>query len=249
MVQARRFVLGMMVVGTLGACSTGVLHGLDEATANESLTTLEQAGIGAEKVAEENNGATPAFGLQVPRGEAGHALDVLHARGLPRERRQGFAEVYGQPSLIPTASEERARYLRATAAELERTLETADGIVSARVHLVVEDPDPLALETKPRTGARAAVLIKTAPRRSPLTEADIQKLVAGGVPGLEPQAVAVVSILAPAAPETRSGALAAIGPFRVTPASRGPLIAVFAVALATIGVLGALLFVTLRRRS
>jgi len=245
--QAHRFVLRLAVVTAIGGCSTGVLHGLDEPTANESLAALEQAGIGAEKLSEEGNGAAPVFGLQVPRGDAARALNVLRARGLPRERRQGFAEVYSQPSLIPTPSEERARFLQATAGEIERTLEIVDGIVSARVHLVMEEADPLALENKPRTGARAAVLVKTAPGRTPLSEGDIQKLVAGSVPGLEPRAVGVVLIAAPVS-ETAAGSLAAIGPFRVTPSSRAPLIAVFALALTTIGVLGALLFVTLRRR-
>jgi type III secretion protein J len=246
--QARRLVLSWTVVAVVGGCSTGVLHGLDESAANESLAALEQAGIGAEKLTEEGNGGAPLFGLQVPRGEAAHALDVLRARGLPREHRQGFAEVYRQPSLIPTASEERARFLQATAGEIERTLETADGVVSARVHLVVEDADPLAVEKQPRAGARAAVLVKTAPGRTPLTEADIQKLVAGSVPGLEPHAVAVVLIVAPATPEAASGGLATVGPFRVTVSSRAPLIVAFTLTLTTIGVLGALLFVTLRRR-
>ena len=232
----------------LGGCTTGVLHGLDEPSANEALAALERAGIGAEKVAEEN-GQTPAFALRVPRGDATRALDVLRVRGLPRERRHGFAEVYGQPSLIPTASEERARYLEATAGEIERTLETAEGIVGARVHLVMEEPDPLALDGKPRTGARAAVLVKAAEGRAPLTEAEIQRLVAGSVPGLDPHAVAVVTTAAPSSSEVSLGPLAAVGPFRVTPSSRAPLIAAFAAALAVIGLLAALLLAALRRRS
>lgn len=247
--QARRFVLSLGVVAGLWGCSTGVLHGLDEPAANESLAALEQAGIGAEKVAEESNGPAPVFALRVPRGEAARALDILRVHGLPRERRHGFAEVYSQPSLIPTASEERARYLEATAGEIERTLETAEGIISARVHLVLEEPDPLSLEGKSRTGARAAVLLKAAPGRAPLSESDVQKLVAGSVPGLEPRAVAVVMTAAPVAAEATLGPLAALGPFRVTPSSRAPLLVLLALALGTIGVLGALLFVTLRRRS
>ncbi|MBC8132893.1 MAG: secretion protein, partial [Deltaproteobacteria bacterium] len=156
--HACTFVAVVLLVG-MGGCSTGVLHGLDEAAANESLAALERAGIGAEKVAEAG-GQTSGFALQVSRGDAARALDVLRVRGLPRERRHGYAEVYGQASLIPTASEERARYLEATAGEVERTLETAEGIISARVHLVLEEVDPLSMEGKPRTTARAAVLIK-----------------------------------------------------------------------------------------
>jgi type III secretion protein J len=247
-----RALLGMALLAGLGGCTTGVLHGLDEPAANEALAALERAGIGAEKVADEGiggGGQSAAFALRVPRGDATRALDVLRVRGLPRERRHGFAEVYGQPSLIPTASEERARYLEATAGEIERTLETAEGIISARVHLVLEEPDPLSLEGKPRTGARAAVLVKAAEGRAPLTEADIQKLVAGSVPGLDPRAVAVVVTAAPTSVEASLGPLAAVGPFRVTPSSRAPLIVMFALALGVIGILATLLLVSLRRRS
>jgi len=240
--------VALLALAAMGGCTTGVLHGLDEPAANEALAALERAGIGAEKVPEEN-GQTSAFALRVPRGDATRALDILRTRGLPRERRHGFAEVYGQPSLIPTASEERARYLEATAGEIERTLETAEGIIGARVHLVMEEPDPLAIDGKPRAGARAAVLVKAAEGRAPLTEAEIQKLVAGSVPDLDPHAVAVVITAAPASSEPSLGPLAAVGPFRVTPSSRGPLIAVFAAALAVIGVLAALLLAALRKRS
>ena len=247
--QVTRFGLALALLAGLQGCSTGVLHGLDEPAANEALAALEGAGIGAEKVTEEATGVGPAFALRVPRGEASRALDVLRVRGLPRERRHGFAEVYSQPSLIPTASEERARYLEATAGEIERTLETAEGIVSARVHLVLEEADPLSLEGKPRTGARAAVLLKAASGRAPLSEGDVQKLVAGSVPGLDPRAVAVVMTAAPTSVDATLGPLAAIGPFRVTPSSRGPLLLIFAVALVAIGLLAAMLFVALRRRS
>ena len=48
--------------------------------------------------------------------------------------------------------------------------------------------------------------------------------------------------------EAALGPLAAVGPFRVTPSSRGPLIVSFAVALAVIGLLAALLLTALRKR-
>jgi len=249
MVPGDRWLVRLLLLGCLAGCSTGVLHGLDEPSANEALGALESAGIAAEKVADDGAQGSERFALRVPRAEAPRALGVLGARGLPRERRHGYAEVYGQPSLIPTASEERARYLQATAGEVERTLEMVDGVVSARVHLVLEESDPLALDAgKPRAAARAAVLIKIAGSRAPLAELDVQKLVAGSVPGLDPHAVAVVTTPAPVAEAGALGALASVGPFRVTPSSRAPLIALFGAALATIGVLAGLLLLSVRRR-
>ena len=174
----RRALLFAIALGAT-ACSTNLLHGLDEGSANETIVALERAGIATEKVADE--GSATAFTVRIARHDAGKALDLLRSLGLPRDRRHGFAEVYGQPSLIPTPSEERARYLEALGGEIERTLEIADGVVSARVHLVLEETDPLAAEAKPRTAARAAVLLKVRGGRAPLPEGDVQKLVAGSV--------------------------------------------------------------------
>jgi type III secretion protein J len=228
------------------ACSTNLLHGLDEGSANETIAALERAGIATEKLADE--GSTTAFTVRIARHDAGKALDLLRSLGLPRDRRHGFAEVYGQPSLIPTPSEERARYLEALGGEIERTLETADGVVSARVHLVLEETDPLAVaEAKPRTPARAAVLLKVRGGHAPLPDGDVQKLVAGSVPGLDPAAVAVVVTRAPDSAEAADGSLAALGPLRVASGSRPLLIAAIVVGLAALALMAALLLLTARR--
>src|SRR4029079_8098004 len=105
------------------------------------------------------------------QADAVRALELLRAAGLPRGQRTGFAEVYGQPSLVPTATEERARYVEALSGEIERTLETVDGVVSARVHLVLEESDPL--DGKSRVPAQAAVLLKTRPNLPQVKEADV----------------------------------------------------------------------------
>ena len=232
----------------VAGCSTNILHGVDERSANEATAALERTGIGAEKLPDESGGnGTPRFTVRVARGDAGRAVDLLGARGLPRPATRGFAQTYGQPSLIPTASEERARYLDALAGEIERTLESADGVVSARVHLVLEEADPLAVDGKPRNPARAAVLLKARAGRSPLDEDDVRKLVSGSVAGLEPSAVSVVMTAAPDA--TASIPIVAVGPLRVTPGTRAFLLAFLAVALALLALLAGLLFVTARRLS
>ena len=204
-----------------GGCSTNILNGVDERGANDAARALERAGIGVEKVADEGAAAGGAarFTLRVARGDGARALDLLRALGLPRDRRHGFSETYGQPSLIPTPSEERARYVDALAGEIERTLEEVDGVVNARVHLVLEEADPLAIDAKARAGARGAVLVTTRPGRTPIAREDVQRLVAGSVGGLDAAAVAVVFTAAPAAPE-EAPTMAALGPVRVTAGSQ-----------------------------
>ncbi|HEX3695020.1 MAG TPA: secretion protein [Polyangia bacterium] len=245
-------VLLALTVGSTVGCSTAILHGLEEPSANETVAALERVGIGAEKQPDDdsnNGGGALAFKVRVARADEARALEQLRSLGLPRERRHGFAEVYGQPSLIPTASEERARYLDALAGEVARTLEIADGVVRARVHLVPEEIDPLAGDGRARTPARAAVLIKARGGKIPLGEADIKKLVAGSVPGLDPAAVAVV-VTAAADPAAAAGEQwSSLGPLRLAPGSRALLIAALVVGLGLLGAMAALLLLTLRRQA
>ncbi len=234
----------------LAGCSSSVLHGIDERAANEATAALERAGIGAEKLPEETAaaaGTTATFTVRVATGDANRAIDLLHALGLPRERRRGFAETYGQPSLIPTPSEERARYLNATAGEIEKTLETMDGVLGARVHLVLEEADPLALEGRPREPARAAVLIRARPGAPGIAEGDVQRLVAGSVAGLDAESVAVVVTAATDPPQAAGAALAPLGPLRITTGTRPVLIGLLSGALALLGLMAGLLLVLARR--
>jgi type III secretion protein J len=249
--RARLLVVVLGVGAMFGAgCTTNILHGIDERSANEATSALERAGIGAEKLTDDGAGAGAAsYTVRVAHADASRAVDLLRALGLPHDRRRGLAETYGQPSLIPTPSEERARYLDALAGEVERTLESADGVIDARVHLVLEESDPLAPGAKPRTPARAAVLLKLRPGRAALTEADVQKLVSGSVAGLEPATIAVVMTVAADPVEAGSTALAAVGPLRVTPGTRPLLLAALIGAGLVLAALAGLLLMTSRRLS
>jgi type III secretion protein J len=228
------------------ACTVPVQHGLDEGAANEVVTALERAGVGAAKEKEEG-AAAATFLVRVGRGDSGRAMELMRALGLPRRARQGFAETYAQPSLVPTATEERARYLEALGSELERTLETIDGVVGARVHIVLPETDPLAVDGKPRVPAQAAVLLKARGGAPPVKEADVQKLVAGSVPGLQPAAVAVVLTAAPDGPAPGAPALAPLGPLRLAPGSRGLLVGGLGVGLLVVAGLAVALLVLARR--
>jgi type III secretion protein J len=243
-----RFRHAAMLATTLAAtfllgCSAAIQHGLDEAAANEILTSLARAGIPANKSRADDG----AFTVSVASADAPGAMELLRSLGLPRGKRPGLGEIYKTSSLIPTPTEERARYVEALASEVARTLETFDGVLLARVHLVLPEPDPLAEGGKPRVAAQAAVLLKLRPgKTSPVAEADVQKLVAGSVPGLAAAAVAVVVTTA-AAPAAPQATLVRLGPLHLTPQSRGQLLALGAAAFAIIAVLAALVLLLARR--
>jgi type III secretion protein J len=241
----RRLRVLLVVAAAVAGCRAEIRHGLEEPAANEVVTALERAGVGADKLRDE--GAEGKFVVRVAQSDVVRALDLLGAVGLPRDRRSGFAEVYAQPSLVPTATEERARYIQALAGEIERTLETVEGVVGARVHLVMAEADPLANDGKPRVPAQAAVLLKARLGPAPIKEADVQRLVAGSVPGLQAASVAVVITAAGDGSATATPALTALGPLRVAPGTRPMLLLGGALALTLLAVLAALLLFTARR--
>jgi type III secretion protein J len=201
------------------ACSQVLHHGLTEEQANEIVVVLERNGIQATKAAEEG-GETLAFTIAVPKREAAKAWQVLRENDLPKPQAKGFNEVFAKTSLIPTAMEEKALFLQAVCGELSKTIEAINGVVDARVHVVLPESDVLKQELQGPTVPKAAVLIKYKVNRDgnmPYKPDDIKQLVANSVEALKPEDVTVVSsqVFGDKSPE-----LIYVGPLKMTQDSR-----------------------------
>ncbi|RZO93760.1 MAG: EscJ/YscJ/HrcJ family type III secretion inner membrane ring protein [Limnobacter sp.] len=130
----------IMAAVTLQACGSRIalFQDLNEADANEIYAVLLDSGIPAQKEQGKNG-----ISISVPQRMSGDALLVLKARGLPKSKRGTIGEIFKKDSMISSPLEEKARYLFALSQELEQTLLTIDGVISARVHLVLpERPAP-----------------------------------------------------------------------------------------------------------
>ena len=239
----RLWIVVVSVLVTLG-CSMPIQHGLDETAANDMMASLTRVGIPASKSRDDDG----TFAIVVPKSEALRAMELMRSLGLPRSPRAGFGEMYKQPSLVPTPNEDRARYMEALAGEIARTLEAVEGVVQARVHLVLPEADPMAMDGKPRVAAQAAVLLKTRAGRSvPIAESEVRKLVAGSVPGLDVAAVAVVFTPAPEISAAPGASLVVVGPLTMTADSRTTLLVGLAAVGAMVAVLiGLVLLLSLR---
>jgi type III secretion protein J len=224
-------------------CGVELEHGLDERQANQVASLLESAGIGADKLAEDGQGAT--FKVVVARGESARAFALLSAHDLPRR-----ARVVPAASLLPSAVEERARQAERLAGALEESLEGLPGVVSARVHLALPEEDPLVGEVA-HARPTASVLLRTTGAAA-FSDAEVRRIVAGAVHSLQAADVAVLMTAAPA--DGAALALDRLGPVRVAHESRATL-AAFATSglalillLAVVVVLCALRLGALRRR-
>ena len=131
--------------------------------ATRILVELSRNGIAQPDKVEKKEQRKTAYGITVPKAELARAREVLLHADLPRETHGGYKGMIEQGGLIPTKTEERAKLMYAMAEELARTFETYDRVVSARVHIVLPEKDPLMRDATTRPTATAMVLIKYAP--------------------------------------------------------------------------------------
>lgn len=178
----------------LAACSSRVelIGAVPEQEANEALGALLTAGVAADKVA----GKEGMVALHVQSGQVVQAVEVLKAQGLPRERFAGMGDVFRKEGLISSPLEERARYVFALSQELSATISRMDGVIAARVHVVLAERSPGGEETTP---ASAAVFIKHQPQAHiEALQPQVRRLVAGSIPGLASERVSLVTLPAQA---------------------------------------------------
>jgi type III secretion protein J len=226
-----RHAVAVAVLLVTAACSEPIQHGLDERQANEIQSVLVERGLDAEKVAEP--GKKPAWSIQVPRDQSTDGVRILSELGLPRPRAEGLSDVFGKGSLVPSPTEERALYLEAISGELSRTLESVDGVVSARVHLVLPPPPRPGAAPAP---AKASAFLKVRPGSSDRVNRmkdDLRALVAGGVENLGPdQVTLVVSEVGTTVPSRTGNAGPARMPLlRIAVAGLGAVVSALALAL------------------
>jgi type III secretion protein J len=229
----------------LSGCSddTDLFSGLSEQDANDVIASLADQHIDARKRSEKTGVV-----ISVPTGDINRAVRVLDAAGLPRRTRTSLGEIFKKEGVISTPLEERARYIYALSQELEATLSQIDGVIVARVHVVL--PERIA-PGEPVQPASAAVFIKhTAALDPDSVRGRIQQMVASSIPGmsgepLDSKKFAIVFV--PAAEFQDTERLVNFGPFLIDSDNLGfwknmlwiaPFAALLLLTLVVLGVRG-----------
>lgn len=245
LVHEARWASLLLVCACGAGCSARLASDLTEAQANEIIVTLQAAGVPAEKELAAKARGDVRYDIEVPEREVGRALSLLSAAALPRRDEGGIEEAFAEGGLVPTATEERARLVSAIGGELARTIERIDGVVDARVHVALAEPREASLDETPPS-PRASVLIKHRIDHAAPDAESIRAMVAGAVQGMDPAAVAVLTVIAePPLDEPR---LTHVGPFSVSLGSAPLLKGALAASLAVHVLLATLLVVILRRQ-
>jgi flagellar M-ring protein FliF len=129
--------------------------------------------------------------ISVSRGSGPQVRAMLAERGLPSNSASGY-ELFDKigPMGLTSFMQDMTR-VRALEGEIARTIQGMRGIKSARVHIVL--PEPQTLRRSPQS-ASASVVIKTETANDPSAVPAIRHLVAAAVPGLATGNVRVLSV-------------------------------------------------------
>lgn len=183
--------VAMAVILPLCGCDTELYANLPEREANAMLAALDGQDIPATRVQQEDG----RIAIHVDKGKFAEAVRVLEGAGLPHRQFESMGDVFKRDSLVVSPTQERAQMLYALSEELSRTVSEIDGVVSARVHVVLPSSDPLRRDAQPSS---ASVFIRHEPGLAvgPLVPR-IKSLVAGSVADLSYDRVSVVTVAVP----------------------------------------------------
>ena len=183
---------------SLAACSVELFANLDQKQANDIVATLFRHGIPAQRSVTKN----AKYTVHVDQSRFSEAVAILNDNGLPKQDFATLGEVFKNEGIVASPVQERAQMIHALSQELARTVSDIDGVLSARVHLVLPENDPLRQQLIPSS---ASVFIRHA-STAPLIELvpQVKMLVANGVAGLSYDKVSVV--LVPVAVRDRDAA-------------------------------------------
>lgn len=180
-----RIVVVMLFSLLASACQTELYRGLSQRDVNEMAAVLANNGINATREAVDAN----TFRLTVPEDQFHQAVEVLRRTGYPREAYQSLGDVFKGDGLIVSPYEQRVRMMFAQNQEMTRTISAIDGVVNARVHVVVPELD---LRGQPMTKPTASVVVQHRPNiDTGELSTKIRLLVANGVQGLDYRDVSI----------------------------------------------------------
>jgi type III secretion protein J len=193
----------LAVIGALAlaGCQQDVYSNLSEAEANQMLAILTANGISVDKILRNSK---DGFTIAVDRGDMLRAIALLKDAGYPKSTHVSLSKMFEKTGIMSSPFEERVRYIYALGEEVARTLSQIDGVIAARVHIVLPEAPPLGQPVKPSS---AAIFIKHKPGVDlDFFQPQIRRLVSSAIEGLEYNSVTVV--LSEAKPTETSAPLA-----------------------------------------
>lgn len=181
----------IIMCAALASCKSELYTNLDQRHANQIVATLLEHGIAADR----SPGKGDRVSVSVDESRFAEAVEVLNDNGLPKQGFSTLGEVFKKDGLVSSPVQERAQMIFALSQELSQTVSEIDGVLSARVHLVLPENDPLRQQLVPSS---ASVFIRYH-ANAPVNELvpQVKMLITNGVAGLSYDKVSVILVPVP----------------------------------------------------
>ncbi|MGB0846226.1 MAG: type III secretion system inner membrane ring lipoprotein SctJ [Thiolinea sp.] len=190
-INKKLFIAPLLVLTlSISACKTELYSGLVEGDANNMLAIMLDSGIDAEKIANKKEGT---YALSIDESKIPLAVRLLKEHGYPREKITTMNEMFQKDGLISSPLEERVRFIYALSQSVQETLMQIDGVLIARVHIVLPENNPAIQESKQPSSA--SVFIKYHPAYDlESMKSEIKLIVEKSIEGLSYDKVSVVMV-------------------------------------------------------
>lgn len=179
----------LVVMFFLSACQMELYNGLSESDVNEMLAILLSNDISSKKI-KDKKGNT--YTLSVDESRIPDSVRLLKEYGYPKEKVASVKDLFKKEGLVSSPMEERVRYIYALSQSVQETLTQIDGVIIARVHIVMPENNPYMEKVSPSS---ASVFIKYHPN-SNLSDikSEIKMIVEKSIEGLSYDKVSVVML-------------------------------------------------------
>ena len=195
-----RWLIGWMLIFALTGCQKVELYSnLSEREGNEILAVLLSHQIPATKSRTKES-----VKITVAQDDVAAAIELLQLYGYPRDRFTHLGDIFQKQGLISSPLEERVRYTFGLSQMIAETINQIDGVLSARVLIVLPEDAQFGKITQPSS---ASVFIKYLPGLGVEDAvAKIKMIVQNSVNGLDYNKISVV--LFPAREKSQSPVIA-----------------------------------------
>ncbi len=174
-----------LMIGLMARSETALLYaGLDRAAFEGVVSELRRLNVPFDASAEEG-------AVRVDSRDVASLRMSLAAQGLPAPSTTGYELFEQQGTFGLTSFMQRINWTRALEGELARTVQSLDGIRSARVHLVLPDREDFSRESQ-RASASVVIDPVNATSLNGAQATAIRHLIATAVPALATDAVTVM---------------------------------------------------------
>lgn len=171
-------------------CEVQLYGNLSEGSANEVMAVLQEQGIACTKTA----GAENTYNVMVDEVDFQRSMRLLERLNLPRRDYDSMGTVFAKSGIVSTPTEEKARMVYALSQELTQTLTRIDGVLEARVHIVMRNVSDLGQEISPASAAIFLKVNEAADSEGVMISnrvEDIRRMTMNAVPDLQAERVQV----------------------------------------------------------